>query len=107
MKYELLKNLYYKDTALYETEIVKRLNSDCVYKLNIEINGNLAFFLRTPDLYETAIKIVETDGKLYELRSHLPGAAINQYIGKSLIGEIIRSYIQDMFHGHNTIMTDV
>ncbi len=100
MKYELLKNLYYKDTALYETEIVKRLNSDCVYKLNIEINGNLAFFLRTPDLYETAIKIVETDGKLYELCSRLPGAAINQYIGKSLIGEITGT--NDIEHIHSS-----
>lgn len=100
MKYELLRNLYYKDTALYEAEIVKRLNSDCAYKLNIIINGNHAFFLRTPDLYETAVKIIETDSELYELCSHLPGAAINQYIGKSLIGEITGTH--DIEHIHSS-----
>lgn len=100
MKYELLKNLYYKDTSLYEAEIEKRFNSDCVYKLDIEISGSQAFFLRTPDLYETAIKIIETDGELSELCSHLPGAAINQYIGKSLIGEITGT--NDIEHIHSS-----
>lgn len=100
MKYELLKSLYYKDPALYEAEVENRLNNDCVYKLDIEISGNQAFFLRTPDLYETAIKIIETDGKLYDLYIKLPRVAIDQYISKSLIGEIAGT--NDIEHIHSS-----
>lgn len=48
MKYELLKNLYYKDAKLYKAEFQKRINSECAYLLDIEISSNQAFFLRTP-----------------------------------------------------------
>lgn len=89
MKYELLKNLYYKDQELYKTEFEKRYNSDCAFHLNIKINGNEAFFLRTPDIYEMIVKIVKTDSRLFDLYTHLPGVAITQYILKSLIGEIV------------------
>lgn len=89
MKYELLKNLYYKDIELFEREYLKRFNSDCVYRLDITINGNQAFFLRTPDLYEKMIEIYREDAKLYHLYDGLPGAAIGQFIRKSLIGEIV------------------
>lgn len=100
MKYELLKNLYYKDPALYEEEYQKRLNSDCVYKLDIMISGNRAFFLRTPDLFEKMIRIYRNDAKLYDLYAELPGAAINQFIHKSLIGEIVGT--NDIEHIHSS-----
>lgn len=100
MKYELLKNLYYNDPMLYEEEYQKRLNSDCVYTLDIKISGNRAFFLRTPDLYERMIKIYRDDAKLYDLYEKLPGAAIDQFIHKSLIGEIVGT--NDIEHIHSS-----
>ena len=84
MKYEFLKNLYYKDQEPFITEYGKRFNSDCAFHLNININGNEAFFLRIPDIYEMIVKIVKTDSRLYDLYMHLPGVAITQYILKSL-----------------------
>ena len=107
MKYEFLKNLYYKDPSIFNEEIKKRLNSDCVYKLDVAINGNRAFFLRTPDLYETAIKIIETDNKLYDLYISLPPVAINQYINKSLIGEITGTNDIEQIHSSRSEVNEV
>lgn len=100
MKYELLKNLYYKDQTLYKTEFDKRYNNDFAFHLDIGINGNEAFFIRTPDLYEMVVKIVKTDSRLYDLYTHLPGVAIKQYILKSLIGEIVGT--NDIEHIHSS-----
>lgn len=89
MKYEILKNLYYKDKTLYNSEYDRRINSDCSIHLNISINGNDAFFLALPDLYEQIYRMVKKDCEISFLCSTLPGAAINYYLRKSLIGEIV------------------
>lgn len=89
MKYELLRNLYYKDQSNYKSTYEKRRNSDCAFHLGIDINGNPAFFLMTPDLYEQIYRIARKDNALSLLWKELPGVAIRQYIRKSLIGEIV------------------
>lgn len=89
MKYEILRNLYYKDQNDYESTYEKRRNSDCAFHLGIDINGNPAFFLMTPDLFEQIYQIARKDNTLRLLCDKLPGVAIHQYIRKSLIGEIV------------------
>lgn len=89
MKYELLKNLYYKDKSDYESEYLKRFNSDRAFHLDIEIKGSKAFFLMTNELYNQIYKIAQMDNALSLLCKELPSVAINQYIRKSLIGEIV------------------
>ncbi len=89
MKYELLKNLYYKDKAAYECEYVKRFNSDCAFHLDMVISRNPAFFLMTPDLFEQIFRIQKMDAVLSILCKELPPVAIKQYLRKSLIGEIV------------------
>lgn len=107
MKYELLKSLYYKDPMLYEKEYQKRLGSDCVYMLDITISGNRAFFLRTPDLYERIVKIYRGDAKLYDLYDKLPGAAIDQFIHKSLIGEIVGTNDIEQIHSSRSEVNEI
>lgn len=107
MKYELLKSLYYKDPMLYEKEYQKRLSSDCVYMLDITISGNRAFFLRTPDLYERIVKIYRGDAKLYDLYDKLPGAAIDQFIHKSLIGEIVGTNDIEQIHSSRSEVNEI
>lgn len=89
MKYEILRNLYYKDKTSYDREYERRINSDCSFHLNISINGNDAFFLALPDLYEQVYWIVKKDCEIDRLCATLPGAAIRYYLRKSLIGEIV------------------
>lgn len=89
MKYELLKNLYYKDKSAYENEYLKRFNSDRAFHLDVDIKGNNAFFLMTNELYNQIYKIAKMDNALSLLCNNLPSVAIAQYICKSLIGEIV------------------
>lgn len=98
MKYELLKNLYYKDKSAYESEYLKRFNSDQAFHLDIDIKGNNAFFLMTNELYNQIYKIAKMDNALSLLCSVLPPVAISQYIRKSLIGEIVGTNDIEQIH---------
>lgn len=89
MKYELLRNLYYKNQSDYESTYEKRWSSDCAFHLGIDIKGNPAFFLMTPDLFEKVYRIAVMDNALSLLCKELPPVAIDQYIRKSLVGEIV------------------
>lgn len=98
MKYELLKNLYYKDKSVYESEYLKRFNSDRAFHLDIDIKGNNAFFLMTNELYNQIYKIAQMDNALSLLCKELPTVANNQYIRKSLIGEIVGTNDIEQIH---------
>ncbi len=98
MKYELLKNLYYKDKSDYESEYLKRFNSDRAFHLDIEIKGSKAFFLMTNELYNQIYRITEMDASLSRLCMELPSAAISQYLSKSLIGEIVGTNDIEQIH---------
>lgn len=89
MEYTLLEKLYYKDKQKYENEYLNRFNSISTVKLNIEINKNQAFFIMTPEITNQIIKINEVNNRLNDMTNALPGIALNQYIKKCLIDEIV------------------
>lgn len=89
MEYILLEKLYYKDKQKYENEYLSRFNSISAVKLNIEINKNQAFFIMTPEIINQIIKINEVNNELNDMTKILPGIALNQYIKKCLIDEIV------------------
>ncbi len=89
LEYILLEKLYYKDKQKYENEYLNRFNSISTVKLNIEINKNQAFFIMTPEIINQIIKINEVNNELNDMTKILPGIALNQYIKKCLIDEIV------------------
>lgn len=89
LEYILLEKLYYKDKQKYENEYLNRFNSISTVKLNIEINKNQAFFIMTPEIINQIIKIYEVNNELNDMTKILPGIALNQYIKKCLIDEIV------------------
>lgn len=89
LEYILLEKLYYKDKQKYENEYLNRFNSISTVKLNIEINKNQAFFIMTPEIINQIIKINEVNNELNDMTKILPRIALNQYIKKCLIDEIV------------------
>lgn len=89
LEYILLEKLYYKDKQKYENEYLSRFNSISAVKLNIEINKNQGFFIMTPEIINQIIKINEVNNELNDMTKILPGIALNQYIKKCLIDEIV------------------
>lgn len=89
LEYILLEKLYYKDKQKYENEYLNRFNSISTVKLNIEINKNQAFFIMTTEIINQIIKIYEVNNELNDMTKILPGIALNQYIKKCLIDEIV------------------
>ena len=55
MKYEHLKSVSYQSAEEYEKLYNSRFSSDEAVHIDLLIHSSLAFFLRTPDLYEQII----------------------------------------------------
>lgn len=89
MDYPLLEKLYYKDSLKYEAEYLNRFNSISSIKFDININKNQAFIVTTPEIINQICKIYETNTKLGILSENLPPIALQQYIKRCLIEEII------------------
>ena len=85
----MLEKLYYKDRKKYESEYLNRFNSISSVRLNVEINKNQAFFMIIPEIVNQIIKINEVNNRLNDMTNALPGIALNQYIKKCLIDEIV------------------
>lgn len=89
MTYTLLKNIFYQDAEKYEYIYNKRFNSECTQKLNIELQGNQAFYCLIPEITNLIINIYELNQNITHLCHKLPGAALEQFSKKCLIDEII------------------
>lgn len=89
MEYTLLEKLYYKDKQKYENEYLSRFNSISTVKLDIDINKDQAFFIITPEITNQIIKINDVNNRLNDMTKALPGIALDQYIKKCLIDEIV------------------
>lgn len=87
--YESLGKLYYKNPDSYNTVYDKRIKSDSAIHLDVNINGNKAFFLQTPDLFAKIISIISNNNNITHLSYHLPSQALAQYAKKCLVDEII------------------
>lgn len=87
--YVLLKSLYYDHKEEYEELYKSRLDSsECVH-LEFTIANNPAFFMETPELFKKAIEITRLDNDISKLVHSLPPIAVEQYINKCLIDEIV------------------
>ena len=87
--YVLLKSLYYDHKEEYEALYDSRFNSgECVH-LNFTIADSPAFFMETPALLKKVVEISRLDKDISRLSRTLPGIALEQYINKCLIDEIV------------------
>lgn len=89
MEYTLLKKLYYDHKDAYEALYESRINSNECVHLNFTIANNPAFFMETPELIKKVVEITRLDKEISKLSRALPGIALNQYIKKCLIDEIV------------------
>lgn len=89
LNYELLEKLYYKNKQDYNNEYLSRFNGISTIRFNIEINKNPAFCVITPEILNQLFNINTLNNRLTDLTNNLPGIALNQYIKKCLIEEIV------------------
>lgn len=89
MNYELLSSLYYKGKKEYEQEYNNRFNSIASKRLNISIEENQCFYILTEEVVNKLYNVMVLNQKLDKLTSEIPGIALQQYIKKCLIDEIV------------------
>lgn len=89
MNYELLSSLYYKSKNEYEQEYNNRFHSIASKRLNISIEENQCFYILTGEVVNKLYNIMVLNQKLDKLTSEVPGIALQQYIKKCLIDEIV------------------
>ena len=91
MEYKSLYKLFFSDTEKYYLEYEKRFNNDHTVHIDLLINGNPAFFVLEPSLYDQAIDIYKVDKHIQALRNALPPIAIDHFTLRCLVDEIIIS----------------
>jgi len=89
MKYKPLEKIFYSDKNNYETEYNNRFNSVSTIKFNFDIFENQAFLVMVPELFDNMYKIGDLNTKLTSLTDMLPPIALNQYVKRCLIEEIV------------------
>ena len=89
MNYELLSSLYYKGKEEYEKEYNDRFNSIASKRLNISIEENQCFYILTEEVVNKLYNVMVLNQKLDKLTSEIPRIALQRYIKKCLIGEIV------------------
>ena len=89
MNYELLSSLYYKSKKEYEQEYNDRFNSVASKRLNISIEENQCFYILTEEVVNKLYNVMVLNQKLDKLTSEIPRIALQRYIKKCLIDEIV------------------
>ncbi len=89
MAYKLLETLYYSDRDGYELEYKRRFTDEKTVRIGLDIHGNPAFYLPTPDIYEMVIDIQKNTRRIAQVKAQLPPIAIDQFITRCLIDEIV------------------
>lgn len=89
MNYELLSSLYYKSKNEYEQEYNNRFNSIASKRLNISIEENQCFYILTEEVVNKLYNVMVLNQELNKLTSEIPEIALQQYIKKCLIDEIV------------------
>lgn len=89
MNYKLLNKIYYSDPKSYKTEYESRIKSPSAITFDVKIKDNTAFLMITPEVFDKMYEISRLDRKLTDLTNQLPEIALEQYIKKCLIEEII------------------
>lgn len=89
MNYVPLNKIFYSDLESYEAEYNRRINSLSTINFDFVINGNKAFLMIIPELFNKLYEIDKLNKNLSELTENLPGIALNQYVKRCLIEEIV------------------
>lgn len=89
MSYEPLAKLYYKDKSIYNKLYTERFNSEFSYHLPFEIGGCEAFFIIDYRISKKIEDIYHISQQLDMILRMLPNIAIQSYINKNLIDEIM------------------
>ena len=84
-----LSNVYYDNQYDYLNLYESRINSEECIHLDFLINDSPAFFIETPELLKAVIEITRIDKEIKQIMNALPQIALNQYIHKCLIDEIV------------------
>lgn len=87
--YKLLSGLYYNRYDEYLELYNKRIHSPEYVSLDFTIADSPAFFLETSELMKTVVEIARLDKEIAKLSALLPKIALQQYINKCLIDEIV------------------
>lgn len=85
MNYTILSKLFYQDKSAYEETYTQRYHSEYAVHLDFEVNGNKAFFVQTPEVYQMLTGILRMNTAVSNLCQALPGAAIHQFSRRCLI----------------------
>ena len=89
MSYILLEKLSYSEQNNYEAVYKNRFSSDSAIHLDFNIGEHPAFFLVIPEVVSLVGAIYKADKSVSNLRSLLPGVAIQQFTNSALIEEIL------------------
>lgn len=89
MPYKLLSSAFYQDKAKYDTLYQNRFDSCSTYHLPVEIHGNPAFIVTTPEIAFLIETIYIGNQLVNTLCDSLPRIAVTQFINKNLIDEIM------------------
>lgn len=89
MSYVDLLKLFHMDKNQYNEEYELRIRSDNCVWLDYDIKGYAAFYLDNSEVKKLMYSILKKDKQVYKLSKVLPGVALNQYIEKSIIDEIV------------------
>lgn len=89
MAYKQLKTLYHTDKTDYEAIYKTRFNSPDTIYIGLNIGDFPAFYLPTSGIYTDIIDIYRHIKTISDLKSKLPTIAINQFIIRCIIDEIV------------------
>lgn len=89
MKFRPLNKLYYQSRDEYEAEYTARFQSPYAVHLDFQVAEHQAFFVVTPEIQRMLSNILRMDKAVANLRSLLPGIAINQFSQRCLVDEIV------------------
>lgn len=88
-KYRDLRTLFHISENDARLVYEQRFNSKDAVRLNFQISGNQAFCVMDSAIYELIIKAMELDRDIDRTIGMLPQRAIEQYMDKCLIDEIV------------------
>ena len=88
MSYKTLKTIEYMKNGSSEEEYQKRLLSENINHIDMEVSGYPAFFIETKEICNLAMRIHKYDKQLIKLCNELPENAIDQFSVRCLIDEI-------------------
>ncbi len=89
MDYALLSKLYYSDKVRYEETYQARFRSDFAVHLDFSIGEHEAFFVETPTIRNMLTKVLRIDKQIALLEECLPDMAIQQFVRRCLIDEVV------------------